>query len=140
MLFYLSIAFAIISTALYHVFQKSISPTIDPLISMIVTYLTSLFMIAIILPFYPLRSGFMTSFKEANWASFALAFGVVGIELGYLLVYRSGWKLSLAAPVANASLALILLPIGLLFFHETLSLIKIVGLALCIGGVILINI
>jgi len=35
--------------------------------------------------------------RQLNWASYLLAFSIVGLEVGFLLVYRSGWNLGIAA-------------------------------------------
>ena len=39
---------------------------------------------------------------------------MVGLELGYILIYRAGWKVSVASLVANLALACILVLVGVL--------------------------
>ena len=41
--------------------------------------------------------------KELNWASYALGLVVVLLEVGFLLAYRAGWKISLAAVYSNVA-------------------------------------
>jgi multidrug transporter EmrE-like cation transporter len=43
------------------------------------------------------------------------------------------------AVVVNVAAALLLLPIGLLFFHERLTPLNIVGVGVCIAGLVMIS-
>ncbi|MGE5454724.1 MAG: hypothetical protein ACM3O9_05965, partial [Methylocystaceae bacterium] len=64
---------------------------------------------------------------------------IVGLELGFLLAYRVGWNISLGSLVANSIVALALIPIGILLYHEGFEINKIIGVVLCLAGLILIN-
>jgi uncharacterized membrane protein len=79
------------------------------------------------------------SLRVVTWPSAALGLAIVGLELGFLLAYRSGWNISLAALVSTVAVALVLLPIGLAFFRERLSLANSAGFMLCIVGLLLMN-
>ena len=139
LLFYFSISLTILSNALYHVVQKSTPGTVNPALALAVTYATAAVVCLALLPFFPLRSGFVQSLRELNWASYALAFTVVGLELGFLLAYRAGWNISLGAIVSNVAVTLLLVPVGLLLFREKMSLVNLTGIAVCILGLVLIN-
>lgn len=133
-----SIILVIISNVLYHIFQKTIPGTVNPVVSLIFTYATALVTSVIFLFLYPSKEGIVSAFKEIHWASFALGVAVVGLEVGFLFAYRAGWNISLAALVANVLLSLILLPIGLAFYKETISLTNATGIVISIIGIILI--
>jgi multidrug transporter EmrE-like cation transporter len=68
-----------------------------------------------------------------------LGFAVVGLEIGFLLAYRAGWNISLAGLYANVIVALILIPIGIVFFKDQISVTKAVGIVLSIAGIIFIS-
>lgn len=138
-LFYFSIILTILSNLLYHIFQKSISPNINPIFSLMVTYLTAFFTSALLLPFFPNSNSFLSSIKELNWASFALALAIIGLEVGFLLAYRSGWGVGLTAIFSNVAVTILLVPIGLLFFKEKINFSNITGVVICILGLILIR-
>lgn len=138
-MFYLSILLVIASNTLYHIFQKSISGTVNPIVSLVVTYTTALIASIILFFLYPSQMGFFQSFKEINWASYALGGAIIGLEIGVLLTYRAGWNMSVAALVANVCVAIVLIPIGLIFFKEHISLINILGVILSILGIICIH-
>ena len=74
------------------------------------------------------------------WRSAAgVGLGVLAIEVGFLLAYRAGWPLSSASLVVNVTAALVLLGVGLVFLHETLSARQWVGVASCVLGLALIT-
>jgi drug/metabolite transporter (DMT)-like permease len=138
-LFYFSIGLTVISNALYHVVQKSTPGTVNPALSLAVTYATAAVVCLALLPFFPLRSSLVQSLRELNWTSYALAFTLIGLELGFLLAYRAGWNISLGAAVSNVTVMLLLVPVGLLWFREKLSLVNLVGIGVCILGLVLVN-
>jgi drug/metabolite transporter (DMT)-like permease len=134
----LSILIIVVSNVLYHVSQKSIPGETHPLIALLVTYAVAILVTAALLPFFPVKGPLGPAFRRVNWASFALGVTVVGIEIGFLLAYRSGWRISLGSAVSNATVALVLIPIGLVFFGERLSAVNVVGVALCVSGLLLV--
>jgi multidrug transporter EmrE-like cation transporter len=60
--------------------------------------------------------------------------GALLIELGFLLTYRAAWPVSTASVMTNGAVAVLLLPIGALFFSEAITLIRVGGVALCLVG------
>ncbi|MGG3451898.1 EamA family transporter [Domibacillus aminovorans] len=136
---YLPLALAVLSFVLYNIFQKSIAPNADPYLSLIVTYIVAGITAAIA---YFVSKGdavrVFQDFRQLNWATFALGFAVVGIELGFLFAYRNGWNISVASLLVNVSVGLILIPVGLLFFREHIAPANYIGIVLCIAGLILI--
>jgi hypothetical protein len=138
-----SMVLTIISNMGYHLAQRSISGAVNPLVSLLVTYLVALTATLVALPFFAgtgaAGGSVLDQLKAANWASYALGLAAVGLELGFLLVYRAGWKISLAALTSNAIVTVLLIPVGLLFFHEQLGLKKMVGIVFATVGLWLIG-
>ena len=77
--------------------------------------------------------------RQLNWTAAALAVAIVGLDLGFLLLYRSGYAVSMGALVTQSAAALILLVIGVAAFRDRLSAANLVGLALCLAGLWLVN-
>ncbi|MGB3989241.1 MAG: hypothetical protein WBL32_01740 [Acetivibrionales bacterium] len=78
-------------------------------------------------------------YSPFNWTSIVPGISIVGLEPGYLLAYRAGWNISVGSLVANILLALILIPTGIMLYHEKFKLTKVMGPVFCIAGLILIN-
>lgn len=137
-MFYWSMVFVVLGNVVYHVSQKSIPRDLDPVFSVTVSYITALVLSAVLLPFAstrPLRD----SLRQVTWASVGVGVGAVVIEFAFLLVYRSGWNISLASFAGSASLAAILVPIGLFLYREKLSWVNVVGLLFCLVGFALVT-
>lgn len=134
-----SIVLIVASNVLYNLCQKVTPQRANPFSALFVTYLTAAFFTAIAFFFYKTDKGFLQSLKDLNWTSIALGVSIIGLEFGYLMAYRSGWKISVGSLVANIALALMLIPIGILFFKEGFGVNKILGAILCIIGLTLIN-
>ncbi|MBI5839930.1 MAG: hypothetical protein HZB19_07485 [Chloroflexi bacterium] len=138
-LFYFSITLAICSSALYHFSAKSTPSNVNFTISLIVTYAAALVITALTIFFFPAKNGLAFELKQLNWASFLLAIAIVGIEFGFLLVYRSGWNLGIAAVLTNVVASLILLPVAIFLFKDKISWVNIVGIFVCLAGLVMLN-
>ncbi|MCB2178323.1 EamA family transporter [bacterium] len=138
-MFWLAISLTILSNVFYHIFQKVTPQNVNPMLSLAVSYLVAGAVCLALLPVFPLKEGLREEIRHINWASVGLAFTLVGLELGFLLAYRAGWSISLAGLVSNATVSLILLPVGLMFFREKLSVVNAFGVVLAIAGLILMN-
>lgn len=136
-LFYFSIGLTILSNVLYHIFQKLTPGDVNPMATLAVTYAVATVICLTLIPLSGI--GFLDSLRELNWATFGLAFAIVGLEVGFLLAYRAGWDISLGVLVSNVAVGMILVPIGLLFFKEGLSPRRVIGIIVCMIGLILVN-
>jgi drug/metabolite transporter (DMT)-like permease len=137
--FYLPILLVIGGGALYHIAQKSIPKDANPLAALVIAYLTSLAAVLLCLALFPADNAFIVTLKRTNWAMFAVGIGAAAIEIGFLFAYRVGWNISLTALLTNVAIAVILIPIGLGFFKESLSLWNLLGILLCILGLLFIS-
>lgn len=139
MLFYLPLILMILGTTTYHIAQKSVPAQVNPVFSLAINYLTALAGTLLLIPLYPARTAGPWSAKGINWASVAVGVSIVGVELAVLLAYRSGWRVSILSVIGNSASALLLVGIGLMFFHEHLSARNVLGVALCLIGLALIT-
>ncbi len=138
-LFYFSIALAICSSALYHFSQKEIPAGVHPIVSVIVTYIVSLVICFGLLSFQWPAGGLWNAVRQLNWASYVLAFSLIGLEVGFLLVYRSGWNIGLASVLVNVASSLVLIPLALFVFKDKLSWVNIAGVLVCFVGLVMLN-
>jgi len=134
-----SIVLIVVSNIIYNIAQKSTPQNANPFAALLVTYLTAIIITFIAFMFNKSDKGFIESFAGLNWTSIVLGVAILGLEFGYLLAYRAGWNISVGSLVANIFLAVSLIPIGIIFYHEGFDLNKIIGTGLCIAGLVLIN-
>ena len=123
----------------YHICSKGTPDNVQPFASLTVTYLTSA-VLSLILFFVTSESKqIFTEVRNINWTTFAFGISLVGLEFGYIQLYRAGWNVSVGPMVANIALACVLLVVGVLLYKEVLHLNQIIGILLCVAGLILIN-
>jgi uncharacterized membrane protein len=137
--FYIPILMTIAGGVLYHVGQKAVPQTVHPFVAVIVAYSAGILICVAGFFFDPAGRSFMTSVKASNWAVVSVGVGAVIIEIGFLLAYRNGWNINAASVVCNISVALLLIPIGLLAFREHLSIRSAAGIGFCLIGLYLLS-
>jgi drug/metabolite transporter (DMT)-like permease len=138
-LFYFSIALAILSSMLYHSVMRATPVGVNPALSLVVTYALSLLICVPLFIFFPLKQGLAGEVRQLNWATYVLALALVGLEVSYLLAYRAGWDLGKTALVVNATVTLLLVPVGLLVFRERITPVNVAGIVVCVVGLVLVN-
>lgn len=138
-MFYGSAALAILATVGYHFFVKKIPANINPMVSVIGIYMVVLILALVLSPFLIPKGEFLENVQRLSWVQVALGVIVMGMELGFLLMYRHGWDLSLGNVVTGVFINVALVAIGLLFLREHLSVINITGIVMCIIGVAMIG-
>jgi len=139
MIYYVPVILMILGTTFYHIAQKSVPTQVHPLFSLVLNYGTALIGTVLLVPLFPARTGGPWSVKAVNWASCAVGISIVAVELAVLLAYRTGWRISVLSVIGNTASALLLVGIGLLFFHEHVSLKSLTGVGLCLVGLALIS-
>ena len=138
-LFYFSITLAICSSALYHFTAKSTPSNVNFTVSLLVTYAVAFVVTLLGFFFFPATNGIKAELTKLNWASVGLAIAIVGIEYGCLLTYRAGWNLGIAAVLVNVVASLILVPVAIFIFEDKLSLVNILGILVCLAGLVMLN-
>jgi uncharacterized membrane protein len=130
---------AIVSTFGYHLVIKLTPGSVNPLLSLAVTYatVTLLFSVAVVL--VPDGAPLRESLRQVNWTALALAAVIIGLDLGFLFLYRSGFDLSLGQIVTQSAAALLLIGVGVAVFRERLTMTNLAGIALCVAGLWLIS-
>jgi multidrug transporter EmrE-like cation transporter len=138
-LFYFSITLAILSSALYHFSAKSVPSNINFAISLVITYAVALGITLVTMFLFPSDNGLIFELKQVNWSSFLLAIAIVGIEFGFLLTYRAGWEMGIAAVLVNVVASLILIPVAIFIFKDRISLVNVLGILVCLAGLVMLN-
>ena len=133
------IALIVLSNTLYQICAKSVPEGMDPFASLTVTYLVGAVLSGIL--YYTVGNGgsLLKEYGRLNWAPVVLGLVIVGLEAGYIFAFKAGWQVSTAQVVQAAILAGVLLVVGWLLYHEALTWNKIVGIVICLAGLVFIN-
>ena len=130
---------AVAGSLVYHMAAKSIPKSVDPAAALIGLYATAL--AGSLLTFALLKKGPAPLHIAGYWhpTIAAVGLGALVIELGFLLAYRGAWPVSAASVIANALVAVVLVPLGAVVFGEPMTLERVIGVVLCILGVTLLQ-
>ena len=133
------IALAILSNVLYHICAKTTPEGVHPFASLTVTYLTGAVLSAILYYILAPQANIVKECSRLNWAPFALGIVIVGLEGGWLYAYKAGWQVNTGFIVQSAFVSVLLLFVGYFLYHEALSWNKLLGTAICLLGLVFIN-
>lgn len=91
--FVYSIGIVIASQVTYQLAVKAIPQGSNPFGVLIIVYGLAMITCVVLSPLAGRSVAFADVRRLLSWPACLLALAVVGIEIGYLLAYRSGWKL-----------------------------------------------
>lgn len=74
-----------------------------------------------------------------HWAPYLLIAAVIGLELGFLAMYRAGWGIGTAGISTHTTASAVLVVVGLTAFGERVTVANAAGIALCAGGAWLVS-
>jgi len=138
MFFWLTILLTIFANATYVICTKN-APPINPLASLTVTYAIALFSCLILYPFLSKNPNLLQEIRSCNWTTIVLGFTVVLLETGFIFAYRAGWSVAHAGIFSNVVVAIIMIPVAVLVYHDPVSKIKLLGVVIAAVGLILIG-
>ena len=76
-----------------------------------------------------------SAWRTLNGGAVLVGIGIVAVEIGFLLAYRAGCRgLPQRLNFSNATVAVAVLGLGVLVFHEPLSLTRLSGVRALFGG------
>ena len=133
------IGLVVVSNVLYQICAKSVPERMNPFASLIVTYLVAAAVSAILYYIHGSGGNLSKEFGKLNWAPFVLGIVIVGLEAGWIYAYKAGWQVSTGFIVQSAVLASLLLITGYYLYHESLTWNKLIGVAICLIGLVFIN-
>lgn len=132
-------ALLVVSNTVYQICAKSVPEGMNPFASLMVTYLVGAVASAVLYFALGHENGLAKEFSKLNWAPIVLGFVIVGLEAGWIFAYKAGWQVSVGFIVQSAFLAVTLLVVGFFLYHEALTWNKLLGVAVCLAGLFIIN-
>ena len=134
-----SIGLMVSCNVVYSLAQKFLPKDVNPFMALVVVYMVAgVFSLMLAFAFKVVSvTEISSTVGKLNWAVVLLGLAIVGIEFGYLVAFRAGWKISAASLVTNVAASLLLVPVGLMLLKEHFKLPNLIGLALCVIGLVL---
>ena len=133
------IGLVVISNLVYQICAKSVPQGINPLASLTITYLVGAVASAILYFILTRGGNLFQEYGKLNWAPIVMGVVIVGLEAGWIYAYKAGWQVSVGFIVQSAFLAVALVFVGFLLYKEALTWNKLVGVGVCLAGLVVIN-
>ena len=133
------VALVVISNTLYQVCAKSVPEGMNPLASLTVTYLIGAAVSCAMYYLLNRNANLFREFRMLNWAPLVLGIVIVGLEVGFIYAFRAGWQVGTTQIITSAVVAVLLIFVGYLLYHEAITWNKIAGIIICLAGLVLIN-
>ncbi len=136
-MYIISMIIVIVSNVFYSLFQNLIPSNVNPAIALSCIYLGGL---VFAIPLYIKNKD---KYKKANkglWKR-AIIFALIniGLDLGFMLAFKSGWSIGYFNIVTNISILILILLIGIIFKKEKISLINFIGIIIGLLGLSILN-
>ena len=137
--FYLPVLIVVAANVTYDISSKSIPEELNAYAGITITYsvlaVFNFLIFQIMNPAIPIT----VEWAQINWAVVLFALTSIGLESGYIFLYRAGWNISMGGLVCNTLLVICMLIVGRFLFSETVSFRQLLGVVLCVAGLIIIN-
>ncbi|EFI41579.1 MULTISPECIES: EamA family transporter [Peptoniphilus] len=129
----------ILSNTFYNISQKSIPQNANTFGTLMITYIVAAVCTGIAFITTTKPQNAIPELSKINWTAFALGLAIVGLEIGYLFIYRAGWKISTATAVANILVSCLLIVVGAMIYKEVITPRQLAGMVVCVIGIALIT-
>lgn len=136
---WMPIVLVVAANVVYHLGQKSVPRAAHPVVAALGMYAVAALAGLVVMPFVQPLPTRASSGAVVHWSVALAGLAILGIEIGFLLAYRNGWEISAASLTTMTGLALVLLPIGMLFYREPMTSPRLLGFALCLVGLWLLS-
>ena len=126
---------------LYQVSQKSVDKGASPFVVIAAAYFVGFLACVGGYFLFPRQdTALLPMVRTVSFSALGIGLGAAAIEFGFLLAYRGGWSVSILPLAVSVVSAILLILIGILAYRETLSSQKLIGVLLCVGGLVLLTI
>jgi len=126
------------ANTIYNISTKSTPANVNAFASLAMTYVMAALSSVVLFFLTSDSKNLLAELTKTNWTAYALGVAIIGLEFGYICIYRAGWKIGVASLVANISLACVLLVVGYFFYKEVITLKQLLGMGVCALGLMLI--
>ena len=126
------------ANTIYNISTKSTPANVNAFASLAMTYVMAALSSVVLFFLTSDSKNLLAELAKSNWTAYALGIAIIGLEFGYICIYRAGWKIGVASLVANISLACVLLVVGYFFYKEVITLKQLLGMGVCAIGLMLI--
>lgn len=120
----------------YQVSAKSVPDAMDPFAAVFFNYIVAACAAFVLWMVMGQDKNLAVQLGKMNWAPVVMGLTITAVEVASVFMYKLGWNISVGTTIVNIALAVVLAIIGVMFYKEVVTMQQLVGIGLCIAGVI----
>lgn len=124
---------------MYQISAKSVPEAMDPFAAVFINYVVAAILAFCLWMVLGQDRSLPAQLSKMNWAPVTMAISITAVEVASVFMYKVGWNISIGSTVANIFTAIALAVVGILVFKEIMTTNQLIGIGLCIVGLIVMN-
>lgn len=137
--FWWPIGVMLVAQVLYQISAKSVPEAMDPFAAVFFNYVAAMAASFVLWMVLGTDRSLTDQVTKMNWAPIVMAISITAVEVASVFMYKLGWNISLGSTIANIALAISLVAVGALLYKEVITANQLIGIGLCIAGLIVMN-
>lgn len=134
--FWWPIGLLLVAHTVYQVSAKSVPEAMDPFAAVFFNYVVAACAAFVLWMVMGQEKNLAVQLGKMNWAPVVMGLTITAVEVASVFMYKLGWNISVGTTIVNIALAVVLAVIGVMFYKEVLTTQQLMGIGLCIAGVI----
>lgn len=134
--FWWPIGLLLVAHTVYQVSAKSVPEAMDPFAAVFFNYVVAACAAFVLWMVMGQEKNLAVQLGKMNWAPVVMGLTITAVEVASVFMYKLGWNISVGTTIVNIALAVVLAVIGVMFYKEVLTMQQLMGIGLCIAGVI----
>ena len=134
-----SIALLVVAHTIYQISAKSVPDAMDPFAAVFFNYVVAAALAFCLWMVMGQDRSLTTQLSKMNWAPVTMAMAITAVEVASVFMYKVGWNISIGSTVANILTAIALAGVGVLIYKDVMTVNQLIGIGLCIAGLVVMN-
>ncbi|MCI7618450.1 MAG: EamA family transporter [Firmicutes bacterium] len=133
------IALLVVAHTIYQISAKSVPDAMDPFAAVFFNYVVAAALAFCLWMVMGQDRSLTTQLSKMNWAPVTMAMAITAVEVASVFMYKVGWNISIGSTVANILTAIALAGVGVLIYKDVMTVNQLIGIGLCIAGLVVMN-
>jgi len=129
----------LVANTIYHISSKAVPGSMDPFAAVFFNYVVAMTASFALWMILGKEHSLTLQLSRVNWAPVVMGLSITAVEISFVFMYKLGWNISIGSTITNIAMAVALAVIGILFYKEAITMHQMIGIALCILGLVVMN-
>ena len=127
------------ANTIYHISSKAVPADMDPFAAVFFNYVVAMTASFLLWMVLGKDHSLTLQLSRINWAPVVMGLTITAVEISFVFMYKLGWNISIGSTITNIAMAVALVVIGVLFYKEVVTMHQLIGIGLCILGLVIMN-